>query len=219
MHPMSVLLVCTGNVCRSPAGQLWLQHALGTAEDSGVRVASAGVRAMAGAPVCPAMSERLEATGVSPAGFGARQLEPSMVREAELVLTASRAHRALITDALPPARDRIFTLREFARLAVAAASGAGVADVDATPAGRLRALVPLAADRRSGDRHRGSGDDIVDPMNQPSPVVDEAADHIWAAVAAIAHVVEGEVGWATRTPVDNPGRITGRRRGRRSLGR
>ena len=80
VRPFTVLAVCTGNICRSPAVERLLAAELGvdtlaTADaTSEVVVASAGVGAVVGAPVPPQMASLVERAGASVAGFAARQL-------------------------------------------------------------------------------------------------------------------------------------------------
>ena len=111
--PFTVLTVCTGNICRSPAVERLLTAALGP--DSGVRVESAGVGAVVGAPVAPLMTALLDAVGVSYAGFAARQVTEEMVREADLVLALTRRHRSALVELAPAAVRRTFTVRELGR--------------------------------------------------------------------------------------------------------
>lgn len=196
--PFTVLAVCTGNICRSPAAELWLRSALGSEPESGVRVASAGLRAVVGSGVCPDMARLVDIGGAPVAGFRARQLTAPMVREAGLVLALSRGHRSVIVEGTPAALRRTFTLREFARLIdlvdaddLEAALGGPALAASAGPAQRLAALVPLAGSRRGQVRVRPEDDDVVDPIGQPIAVAEEAADHIWAAVQAIGAIARG----------------------------
>jgi len=207
--PFTVLAVCTGNICRSPAVELWLRAALGPEQDSGVRVASAGVRAVVGSAMCPDMARLVELGGLSPAGFRARQLTEPMVREAGLVLALSRGHRSLIVEATPAALRRTFTLREFARLVglvdradLEAALGGPEVSASVSPGQRLAALVPLTAQRRGQVRVPAEDDDVVDPIGQASAVSEQAADHIWRAVQTIARAARGRGRPAHATPAE-----------------
>ncbi|WP_199424931.1 arsenate reductase/protein-tyrosine-phosphatase family protein [Actinotalea solisilvae] len=178
----SVLTVCTGNICRSPAVERLLAAGLG----STVTVTSAGTRAMVGHPVSPPMVPLLTAAGVSSEGFVARQLTEQLVREADLVLPLTRAHRAAVVDLAPAAVRRTFTLLELARLAAAV----DPADLPAgPPAARLRALLPLAAARRG---HVPPGDDdVVDPYGRGDALYAESFGLIEPAVRAIVAVARG----------------------------
>lgn len=173
--------------------ELWLRDALGDESQSGVRAVSAGVRAVVGSGMCPTMADLVEAGGASPHGFRAQQLTGELVREAGLILALSRGHRSAVVEGTPAALRRTFTLREFARLVglvdladLTEALGGPDASATATPGERLAALTPLAAARRGQVRVRPEDDDVVDPIGQPMPIAEQAADHIWAAVRTIA---------------------------------
>lgn len=186
-RPFTVLTVCTGNICRSPAVERLLAAALGP--DSGVRVESAGVGAVVGAPVAPLMASRLDAVGVPHTGFAARQVTERMVREADLVLALTRNHRSTLVGLVPAAVRRTFTVRELARLATAV--GPDALPAGTTPAERLAALVPLAAAQRGLHRARPQDDDVVDPWGRDDAAYARSFDQLAPAVRAIATVALG----------------------------
>ena len=179
-----ICFVCTGNICRSPAVERLLAAALGA--DAGVRAASAGVRAVVGAPMPEPMARLVAAAGASPDGFAGRQLTEQMLRDADLVLALTRAHRSKIVALHPSAVRRTFTLRELARLA------GGVdrsALPDASVGDRLAALLPLAAAQRGLRRAAPDDDDVVDPFGGDDGLYRRAFDELRPAVEEIARVV------------------------------
>ena len=108
----SILAVCTGNVCRSPAVERLLANKLGPT----VSVGSAGTHALVGHPISEPMAALLRDSGVEPESFEARRLSEQMLKEADLILSMTRAQRGLVVELWPAAVRRTFTLREFARL-------------------------------------------------------------------------------------------------------
>src|SRR5919107_4650993 len=115
----TVLLVCTGNICRSALGErlgrAYLADVLG--EDAGaVRLVSAGVQAVVGSAMHPDSALVLRGLGGSPDGFVARQLVDDMAIDADLTLTMTRQHRRTVLRGAPRALSRTFTLREAADL-------------------------------------------------------------------------------------------------------
>lgn len=87
-----VLMVCSGNTCRSPMAAALLQHLVEAEGPLGVTVTSAGTVAMAGAPASEgAFLVALEA-GLDLSAHQARPLTPDLVRDADLILTMSRSH-------------------------------------------------------------------------------------------------------------------------------
>ena len=120
---MNVLTVCLGNVCRSPLAERLLEDRL-RAAGAGDRftVGSAGVMAMAGHTMEPNAAVQLVKLGGDPAGFVARQLQPSYAEQAGLILTATVEVRRRVLEEAPGALRRTFTLREFAALVRATGS-------------------------------------------------------------------------------------------------
>lgn len=184
---LTILTVCTGNICRSPAAERMLAHALG--QDGTVRVESAGIGALVGQPIHGPMAGLVTAGGAAVDGFAARRITEAMVKDAGLVLAMTREHRSAAVELWPGAVRRTFTLREFARLAQAvdpaaldARAGAG-----ATTAERIKALIPLAAAQRTAVA--ASEDDVIDPYMRAPEVYRQAYDQIAPAVATIARVV------------------------------
>ncbi len=108
-----VLVVCTGNICRSPMAEHVLRRAF---EEAGlgaqVTVSSAGTGAWhVGLGAYPPAQRILAAAGY-PTEHVARQITKRMVENADLVLAADRGHlRAL--RALTRGRDRVELLRSF----------------------------------------------------------------------------------------------------------
>lgn len=177
IDPARILTVCTGNICRSPAAERLLAAQLGPA----VQVASAGVRAVVGHPIDPPMAALLRADGVDADGFAARQLSAAQIREADLILAMTRAHRAWVVEEDPLALRRTFTLLEFARI-----NGAPeFPDVaEESIAERLRASAASAA------RHRHLGevereDDVPDPYGRDGAAFADAYSLIAGAVRSI----------------------------------
>ncbi|GAA1455508.1 low molecular weight phosphatase family protein [Nesterenkonia lacusekhoensis] len=189
-EPYTVLTVCTGNICRSPAMERLLTHHLG---EEGIRVHSGGTHAHDGEDMQPAMKERVSDYGADAQNFVADQLTPQMVRDSDLILTATRVHVEDILADVPEAEDRTFTIREFGRLlsAVDTSQIAETVGQDAAVADRLAALVPLVAQRRtgaasSGRNGRGRQDDVVDPYMLPDDVYDESFRQLREPIEALA---------------------------------
>lgn len=175
---LTVLTVCTGNICRSPAVETLLRAAL----DPSVTIVSAGTSAVVGAGISPPMGALLTADGLDSAAFVARQLTPEMIRGADLVLALTVAHRAWIVDREPAAVRRTLTLRELARLSGTLAPGAAPGSTDAE---RLAALVPAALLERPRHAGRSHDDDVVDPYGRSERTYRESYQQIRTALAPI----------------------------------
>nr|WP_174939646.1 low molecular weight protein-tyrosine-phosphatase [Burkholderia lata] len=102
-----ILVVCTGNVCRSPAAQVLLSREL-----SGRTVESAGVAAIGGMAIDPVMNELLTGRGFDLSVHRARRVDDRMCRWAELILVMELAHQHLIERTYPTTRGRVYRLAE-----------------------------------------------------------------------------------------------------------
>ncbi|MBT0993098.1 low molecular weight phosphatase family protein [Cellulomonas sp. DKR-3] len=183
---MRVLAVCTGNICRSPAVERLLAHALAAAgAGDDVVVASAGTAAVVGAPVSAEMVRLLDDAGVPSGAFAARQVTQDELRRADLVLAATREHRRALVQLEPSVVRRTFTLRELARV-VGTIDAADLPGTDV--AGRLAALVALAARRRGlAPAAAAADDDVADPYGRGADAYRASFDEIRPAVDAIVH--------------------------------
>jgi protein-tyrosine phosphatase len=174
-----ILVVCTGNVCRSPLTERLLRVRL--AERLGqrserVEVSSAGVRALVGSGM------------THDADFVSRQLTPQLLGEADLVIAATRQHRSAAVSQSPRVLRSAFTLRELHRLL----RGADLSGLPDDPAARLRELVTLARARRGFVPPAVEGeDDVIDPYGRSAQTYAATTRQI---VPAVEHLVEAIAG-------------------------
>jgi protein-tyrosine-phosphatase len=179
-----MLIVCTGNICRSALAErlawAYLDEALG-ADASAIQVRSAGTQAVVGSAVHPDSALVLTGLGGDPVGFAARQLVDDMASDADLTLTMTRTHRRVVLNAAPRALSRTFTLREASDLVRLV--GAEQPDGD-TFADRCRALVKTMAAARS-KRAADAADDIADPIGQPVEFHEQVGEEIAGALLPV----------------------------------
>lgn len=154
--PRSVLVVCTGNICRSPfaAGALRVlaPH---------LEVSSAGTHALEGSPIDPPMARELRARGGDPSAHRARQVLPADLR-ADLVLVMSARQRRLLLDEHPGAVSRIVLLGAVGGLDPAAGDRADAADI-----------------ARWARRRPDPASEIADPYRQGDEVAAQVAERLW----------------------------------------
>lgn len=106
-----ILLVCTGNTCRSPMAAGALKQLLG-ADGDRIVVESAGTAAWEGQPATEGSVQVAGQAGVDLAGHRSRRLTPAMVRASDLVLVVERSHLAAV-GALGGDLDRTHVLSEW----------------------------------------------------------------------------------------------------------
>lgn len=181
--PFAVLAVCTGNIGRSPMMERLLRHHAVTAGLADqVNVTSAGTWATVGETMEPGAAQALRERGVDSSGFIARQLQEPLVVDADLVLTATREHRAAVVQLVPAAVRRAFTLLELARVVGDLPPIPQVADDDRLA--RMRQVVAWAAQNRTQPADPAS-DDLADPFGAPLDVYRERAAQIDTAMRAV----------------------------------
>ena len=115
-HPRRVLIVCTGNICRSPMAEGLLRHQLtqdGLAAEVDVR--SAGTWGLDGAQASRHALQVMGERGVSIDGHRGRSLRPDDVDQADLVLVMERDHLTAIQADHPKASGKVLLLTELAQ--------------------------------------------------------------------------------------------------------
>jgi len=179
-RPFTILVVCTGNICRSPlAEQLLSARLLGSA--TSFVVTSAGTMAQDGAPMDDLAAEQSRRHGGVPDGHVATYLTEKLAENADLVLTASREHRSAVVRLSPRATRRTFTLRQFARLA----DSLGVEELES--AQDTSEVVRLVAGQRGMIPPATAPDDedVVDPYRRSIDFHERAAADVDGAVTSI----------------------------------
>ncbi len=110
-----ILVVCTGNICRSPMAAALLAHEIEAAGlDGQVVVASAGTYAVVGAGASGGSILAMADRGLDLSAHRARQLETKLVQDADVILVMEEAHRRSIFYTWPQALRKTFLLSEMA---------------------------------------------------------------------------------------------------------
>lgn len=182
----SVLLVCTGNICRSPAAEALFAQKLAAEKD--LPISSAGTEALVGSPIDPRMRELLPQNSAVE-DFAARQLTTEMVIDADLVLGMTKDHRSAAVSLHPPALRYSFTLKEFAGIleSLQVDRPTPVASSTSEPLRLLAEMVPLAFAQRVHftSRHADSLN-VDDPYGRSTAVFRASFDDISSAVDSIS---------------------------------
>ena len=123
-RPFHITVVCTGNICRSPMGEVILRDLFREAGlENAVTVDSAGTtRWEVGSPMDPRAMSELRRRGYDGSAHVARQFEPGWLPQTDLVLAADAGHASVLRRWARTEEDtaKVRLLREFDPEAVAA---------------------------------------------------------------------------------------------------
>ncbi|WP_430868574.1 hypothetical protein [Demequina aurantiaca] len=120
-HPTRILMVCTGNICRSPT-----MHYLAAQEwGSAALVTSAGTHAETGMDVPTPMRRSASAAGLTIPSHRPTQLNAELIDQSDLVLVATQSHLTWIADELGRVPSHVFGFKQATDLALRAARPPG----------------------------------------------------------------------------------------------
>lgn len=97
----SILVVCTGNICRSPMGERLLRQQL-----PGRQVTSAGIFGLEGCPADAAAQAVAWRHGISLEGHVARKVTRSLLQKSDLILVMEPKHLRFIATMAPENRGK-----------------------------------------------------------------------------------------------------------------
>jgi len=106
-----VLVVCVGNICRSPMAEALLRARLGRRPR--FDVSSAGVSALVGRPADDLAVTLMAERGIDISAHRARQVTPQLVSESDLVLVMEAGHERAVLQIAPQARGKVHRIGKF----------------------------------------------------------------------------------------------------------
>ena len=109
----NILIVCVGNICRSPMAEYSLRHMINK-NGIDIRVSSAGLGALVGHAADEYAIEIMREHGIDGAAHRARQLDGDMVKQNELILVMEHWQMKEIESLYPYARGRVHLLGKWA---------------------------------------------------------------------------------------------------------
>jgi len=116
---LMIMIVCTGNTCRSPMGEALMRERIAEKigvppkelEANGVVVVSAGIAAMPGSLASPQSCEVMAKMDIDIDHHCSQPVTPHLIQFADLILTMTDGHRQALVNHWPSAASRTFTLR------------------------------------------------------------------------------------------------------------
>jgi protein-tyrosine phosphatase len=109
----NILVICIGNICRSPMAEGLLKRALFASNKGDCIVSSAGLGALVGHPPDTKACQLMMENGIDISGYRACQLNKEMIRKADLILVMELAHKIAIEESEPSAKGKVFRIGEW----------------------------------------------------------------------------------------------------------
>ncbi|HYF76826.1 MAG TPA: low molecular weight protein arginine phosphatase [Symbiobacteriaceae bacterium] len=144
-----VLLVCSGNTCRSPMAEALLKHAWQAANPGwDLEVISAGTGAMPGSVASPHAVSAMRSRGLDLSAHRSRPVDDQTLASVDLVLTMTHRHKEHILSRWPHLAGRVYQLGEYAGNGqdISDPFGGTLQDYEAT-ACDLSTKLPVVVDR------------------------------------------------------------------------
>lgn len=104
----NILIVCVGNICRSPTAEYLLKAKMTPA--TGPVISSAGIGALVDKPIEATALAILQEHGIDASAHSARQVTSVMLHEADLILAMEEGHLKKLHEIAPQIRGRAFLL-------------------------------------------------------------------------------------------------------------
>ncbi len=111
---MTIVFVCTGNICRSPMAEYFFRRLTDDLGLDRIQIESAGLAADFGIPCSPQALFALSQEGIGAQEHRSQPLTADLMHRADLIVTMTSAHREAILAQDPGMATKTRTLLSFA---------------------------------------------------------------------------------------------------------
>ncbi|MDQ3963767.1 MAG: hypothetical protein M3277_07655 [Actinomycetota bacterium] len=172
---MKVVMVCTGNLCRSPMAEGLLRAA---AERKGcaLEVTSVGTWAHFGYPAMPESVIVLKNKGIDIAGHRSRPIDLAELSAADIVVAMTSVHLKELLDLAPEVKPKLVLMNELVELAL---------EGELPPSAEERVERLLGAARPKWRRAL----DLDDPIGKPIGAYEKTAAEIEVGVEVLVNAL------------------------------